>query len=55
MDLVSISHLLESRDEQISGLPISLSNSEQLCNAHFRLGPEELNMELPFHLLPTSN
>ena len=53
MDLASVSHLLEMGDKQISGLPISLSHSGQLCNAYFKLNLEEPSVELPFHFLPT--
>ena len=55
MDRAFVSHLLELGDEKINGLPISLSHSRQFYNAHFRLNPEVLSVELPFHLLPTSN
>ena len=55
MDLESVSHFLELGDEQINGFPISLSLSGQIYNAHFRFSPEELSVELSFHLLPTSN
>ena len=55
MDLTSVSHLLESGDEHISNLPISLSHSRQFCNAHFKLNSKELSVELSFHLLPTLN
>ena len=55
MDLASVSHLLESRDEEINGLPISLNHFGQFCNAHFRLNSVELSVELSFHLLSTLN
>ena len=55
MDLASVTHLLELGDEQINGLPISLSHYGQFYNGHFRLSPEDLSVELPFHLLPTSS
>ena len=46
MNLASISHLLDSGDKQISGLPISLSYFGQFYNAHFNLNLENLSMEL---------
>ena len=46
MDLASVSHILEPVNKEINGLPISLSNSRQFCNAHFRLSLEELSVEL---------
>ena len=49
----SVSHILDSGDEQINGLPVSLSHFGQFFNAHFRLSLEKLSVELPFHLLPT--
>ena len=55
MDLTSVSHLCKPGDKKINSLPISLIHSGQFYNAHFRLSLEELSVELPFHLLPTSN
>ena len=55
MNLASVSHILEPRDEQINDLPISLSQFGQFYNAHFGLSLEKLSVELPFHILPTSN
>ena len=55
MDLAYVSHLLEPGDEKTSDLSISLSHSRQLCDAHFKLSPEELSVELPFHLLQPSD
>ena len=55
MDLAYVYHLLELEDEQINDLPISLSHFGQFYNAHFKLSPDELSVELPFHLLSTSN
>ena len=51
MNLASVLHLLETRDEQIKGPPISLSHFGQFYDAHFRFRPKELSVELPFHLL----
>ena len=53
MDLAYVSHLLETGDEQISGLPISLSHCGQFYDVHLKFILEELSVELPFHLLST--